>query len=426
MKIGLIIVCCTVSQATKLSSGCTYSQGYWKTMPLAELAVPSMFLGCVEYSTSEIQKILNTPVRSNGLISLAHQLIAAILNVNLGASSPDINEQLYDALDIIGEQVIPPFGNGFIHTKLVSVLVDNLEAFNEGKAGPPHCKDSVTTTNSVMPLSSATPNEFKSSLSRTGNSTRTLCQSWQTSIISPDRPRSTSSSSTSGIPKNNQKPSTSTVKQECSETSTVSKTFISVHYTTSGNTANVKSKTSTSQAETSSSHTQDVLSSNQEPQSTTSSGTFLPNTILGSDYLSLGPTTTATAKGTISDSKTESNSLDMNYYTNIETTFDTPTTFVVQATTFSSPLSIPTNLESPGETPSSTTLITALGAGTAVVVAAAAVFAVLKRQRLARAQMHLPPGDHGAENPLFEREAKEIDNPLYRFDVDHEEEEEEV
>ena len=43
-------------------------------------------LGTVTYSQAQLLAIFNTPVRGNGLISLAHQLIAAKLNILAGAN----------------------------------------------------------------------------------------------------------------------------------------------------------------------------------------------------------------------------------------------------------------------------------------------------------------------------------------------------
>ncbi len=75
--------------------GCTYTQGFWKNHgpnPSGnnqnEWPVTSLTLGSVSYSDLELESILNTPVGGNGLISLAHQLIAAKLNVANGASAP--------------------------------------------------------------------------------------------------------------------------------------------------------------------------------------------------------------------------------------------------------------------------------------------------------------------------------------------------
>src|SRR6187551_989910 len=63
---------------------CTYTQGYWKNHPDA-WPVASLKLGTVTYTKVELIAIFKTPVKGNGLIQLAHQLIAAKLNVAAGA-----------------------------------------------------------------------------------------------------------------------------------------------------------------------------------------------------------------------------------------------------------------------------------------------------------------------------------------------------
>src|SRR5688572_23676843 len=62
------------------ASGCTLTQGYWKNHPEA-WPVASLELGSVTYSKAQLLSIFRTPVSGNGLVSLAHQLIAAKLNV---------------------------------------------------------------------------------------------------------------------------------------------------------------------------------------------------------------------------------------------------------------------------------------------------------------------------------------------------------
>src|ERR1043165_3879889 len=69
---------------------CTLTQGYWKNHPDA-WPVASLKLGSVTYTKVELIAILKTPVRGNGLIALAHQLIAAKLNIKAGASASAIN-----------------------------------------------------------------------------------------------------------------------------------------------------------------------------------------------------------------------------------------------------------------------------------------------------------------------------------------------
>jgi cysteine-rich repeat protein len=119
---------------------CTYTQGYWKNHPDA-WPVASLELGSVTYTKVELIAILKTPVRGNGLISLAHQLIAAKLNIAAGASASAISSAISQADSLIGSLVCPPKGDGTLATSATSSLVGKLDAFNSGDIGPGHCGD---------------------------------------------------------------------------------------------------------------------------------------------------------------------------------------------------------------------------------------------------------------------------------------------
>ncbi len=116
--------------------GCVLTQGFWKTHP-EEWPVLSLTLGTVVYTQAELLDILNTPAQGNGLIFLAHQLIAAKLNVASGASTP--GTLIADADALIDGLVIPPIGAGFLDPSVASPLTDALDNFNNGGAGVPHC-----------------------------------------------------------------------------------------------------------------------------------------------------------------------------------------------------------------------------------------------------------------------------------------------
>jgi hypothetical protein len=83
---------------------------------------------------------MNTPAAGNGLIALAHQLIATKLNIANGASHPAaIDTAIADADALIGNLVIPPVGNGSLPASSTSVLTSLLANYNEGATGPGHC-----------------------------------------------------------------------------------------------------------------------------------------------------------------------------------------------------------------------------------------------------------------------------------------------
>jgi hypothetical protein len=128
--------------------GCTYTQGYWKThgpLPTGnnenEWPVDSLKLGNVEYTALQLQSIFDTPAKGNGLISLAHQLIAAKLNVANEAEDTDVAAAIEFADGLIGDLVVPPVGAGFLKPDDTSVVNGSLTDYNEGAegVGPGHC-----------------------------------------------------------------------------------------------------------------------------------------------------------------------------------------------------------------------------------------------------------------------------------------------
>lgn len=132
---GFIIVYFNVLEP---SSGCTLTQGFWKNHP-SDWPVTSLTLGTVTYTQAQLLSILKQPVKGNGLVSLAHQLIAAKLNVAAGATSNTIAATIASADAIIGGLVVPPVGSGSLSTSSVGSLVTALDQFNQGLAGPTHC-----------------------------------------------------------------------------------------------------------------------------------------------------------------------------------------------------------------------------------------------------------------------------------------------
>jgi len=123
---------------------CTYSQGYWKNHPGA-WPVTSLTLGTVIYTQAELLSILNENAGGNGLISLAHQLIAAKLNILNGADGSFINATIAVADAQIGALVIPPVGTDFLSPASTSATAHALEDWNLGVTGPGHCAETPAT-----------------------------------------------------------------------------------------------------------------------------------------------------------------------------------------------------------------------------------------------------------------------------------------
>lgn len=127
---------------------CTLTQGYWKThgpSPTGnnenEWPVSSLMLGSVNYTDTQLQSIFDAAPAGNGLISLAHQLIAAKLNVANGADDSAVASAIADADALIGSLVVPPAGGGFLAPSVTSTLTGILDDYNSGVIGPGHCGD---------------------------------------------------------------------------------------------------------------------------------------------------------------------------------------------------------------------------------------------------------------------------------------------
>jgi len=122
------------------SRGCTFSQGHWKNSPNS-WPVSTVTLGTVSYSEADALSIFGEPVGGNGLISLAHQLIAAKLNIASGADGSSISSTITAADALIGGLVVPPVGSGSLAPNLTSTLTTALDNYNNGVTGPGHCPE---------------------------------------------------------------------------------------------------------------------------------------------------------------------------------------------------------------------------------------------------------------------------------------------
>jgi len=124
---------------------CTYTQGYWKTHPDA-WPVLSLTLGTVTYTQAQLLVILDTPADGNGLLILAHQLIATKLNFAQGADPLTAAAAVAAGDALIGGLVIPPVGAGYLTPASVNPKANTLDAFNNGTMGVPHCGIVPTTS----------------------------------------------------------------------------------------------------------------------------------------------------------------------------------------------------------------------------------------------------------------------------------------
>jgi hypothetical protein len=115
---------------------CTLSQGFWKThypenWPGSVLS-GGLTLGSVNYTAAQLESIFNTPVVGNGLVALAHQLIAAKLNIANGAGGGAVASAIASADALIGGLVAPPVGSGYLAPSATSALVQTLDDYNTG------------------------------------------------------------------------------------------------------------------------------------------------------------------------------------------------------------------------------------------------------------------------------------------------------
>jgi hypothetical protein len=142
----------TVTLGAATSGGgtqnCTFTQGYWKTHGAGDChngnnadvwPVASLTLGTVNYTAAELCAILNQSTGGNGLVSMAHQLIATKLNIANGADGSSIAATIAAADAQIGALVIPPIGAGFLAPASTSSKTQALDDFNNGITGPGHC-----------------------------------------------------------------------------------------------------------------------------------------------------------------------------------------------------------------------------------------------------------------------------------------------
>ncbi len=146
--------------------GCTLTQGYWKThsdlssqcstdplIPSGPLCVAwpttTLTLGNVSYNQAQLLSILNKPAQGNGLLTLAHQLIAAKLNVANGVPDGCAAASIAAADALIGNLIIPPVGTDSLAASATSALVLALDDFNNGRnidqGCPGHCESDTTT-----------------------------------------------------------------------------------------------------------------------------------------------------------------------------------------------------------------------------------------------------------------------------------------
>lgn len=126
--------------------GCTLTQGYWKNHE-ESWPVDALTLGGQAYGADELDALLGTSVGGDASLILAHQLIAAMLNVASGAGTPPEVDAALDAAhqwlaanaDADGRLPYGTASGSDAHSQ-ASSIADTLADFNEGQIGPGHCR----------------------------------------------------------------------------------------------------------------------------------------------------------------------------------------------------------------------------------------------------------------------------------------------
>ena len=138
---------------TVAGMNCTYTQGYWKNHPLA-WPVIELVLGGVTYSQEEVMVILRTPPRGDATYILAHQLVAAKLNVSNGADETAIAVTIAAA---DGWLIAHPLGSNPSGAERDEglALASTLDDYNSGLIGPGRCDD-ATPTPTITPTATVT------------------------------------------------------------------------------------------------------------------------------------------------------------------------------------------------------------------------------------------------------------------------------
>ena len=140
----------TCRTAPRTFTDCSVSLGYWTKHPGSWSRVNSITLGSVSYTQAQILAILRQPARGNGLVSLAHQLIATRLNMLLGVVPPaSVDEAVAQADAAIGAAVVPPVGGGRLAPCVSRHLTWTLRNFNNGRLGPERCPSNMEITSSA-------------------------------------------------------------------------------------------------------------------------------------------------------------------------------------------------------------------------------------------------------------------------------------
>lgn len=105
----IAVVCMLMVSAIAMSAQTCppLTQGYWKNHMSAWNNGSGLTLGTNFYTNAQLENILQTPVRGDASVALAHQLIAALLNVANRTDPTPVQQTLDDANSLIGSAIVP-------------------------------------------------------------------------------------------------------------------------------------------------------------------------------------------------------------------------------------------------------------------------------------------------------------------------------
>jgi hypothetical protein len=148
-----------------LAVNCTFTLGFWKNHASA-WPVTSLTLGAATFTEDQAIDLLRTPPRGgDASIILAHQLIAAKLNLAQGADGSSVAMTIADADALLTAHPVGSKPGGADRDQMVA-LSSTLDDFNSGKIGPGHCGEpgpspSPSPSPEPSPSPSSTPDPGK-------------------------------------------------------------------------------------------------------------------------------------------------------------------------------------------------------------------------------------------------------------------------
>lgn len=128
---------------------CTLTQGFWKNHEEA-WPVEELILGGTTYTKAQLLVILRTAPRGDATYILIHQLIAASLNLAVGADPTDIATTLAEADAWLASHPLGSNPRG-ADRQTGTTLAGLLDDYNNGVTGPGHCTGTPSPSPSPSP-----------------------------------------------------------------------------------------------------------------------------------------------------------------------------------------------------------------------------------------------------------------------------------